>query len=380
MKKKRWILALTSAMLAGILLAGCGGKTQSNSTSETEQSNSQPTEQQSVQPQTDVNPLTGLEKGENYPEGQRPAAIMISNIKAALPQSGLNDADLLYEIVTEGGITRIMAVYRDYKTMPTVGPVRSARDQHVQLMLPIGALYGHIGASTYAEQMLDLYKWTNTKEIEGKYRNFYWIDNERRQTREQEHCVYTDGENFSRAVEEFGMDSTGFEPQPVFDFVPYDQPPRQLSGGDASNVYVRFSGYAASSFEYKDGKYYKSEFGEPQMDAGTNTQLSVDNVLVLFGEINKYPDGILAQVNYNWGGAGYYFYGGKYEKIRWKKGAPEEPLQILDSEGNEDSVQINPGRTYVAIVGNDQIENFSINETKLDQMESNPDEEIVFPD
>ena len=116
------------------------------------------------------------------------------------------------------------------------------------------------------------------------------------------------------------------------------------------------------------------------MDSGTNTQLSVDNVLVLFGEINKYPDGILAQVNYNWGGAGYYFYGGKYEKIRWKKGAPEEPLQILDSEGNEDAVQLNPGRTYVAIVGNDQIENFSINETKLDQMESNPDEEIVFPD
>lgn len=381
MKKRLYIIGITVTLLIGVFFVGCANKQQPDSSSQPiENTATQEQLTQKPKEETTVNPFTGLKKEENYPEGKRPVAIMISNIKGALPQSGLNDADLLYEVVTEGGITRIMAVYRDYTTMPKIGPVRSARDQHVQLMLPIGALYGHIGASVYAEEMLETYKWKNTREIDGKYRNFYWIDAERRQTRAQEHCVYTDGENFSRAIEEFGMDHTGFEPDPVFDFVPYDQPARQLTGGEATNIYVRFSGYASSSFEYKDGKYYKSEFGEPQMDEGTNSQLAADNVLVLFADITKYPDGILANVNYDWGGTGYYFHGGRYEKIRWKKGLPEQPLQILDSHGNETPVQINPGTTYVAIVGNDQIENFSINEARLDQMESNPDEEIIFPD
>ena len=369
-------LALTAVMTA-LLFAGCAN-TQSSSQSEIQVQTPAPT-QQPVDT-GNANPLTGLPKGEDYPEGQRPVAVMINNIKAALPQSGLNDADLLYEVVTEGGITRIMAVYRDYTTMPTVGPVRSARDQHVQLMLPIGALYAHIGASTYAQEMLETYKWEDLFEIDGIYRNFYWIDAERRQTRAQEHCVFTDGESFSRAVEEFNMSTTGFEPEPVFSFVDYDQPKRTLNGGDAQKVYVRFSGYASSVFEYHDGKYYKSEFGEPQMDMATNSQLAVDNLLVLFAETDKYPDGILTHVNYDWGGTGYYFFGGQYEKIRWKKGTPEQPLLILDAEGNETEVQINPGNTYVAIVGNDQIENFSINEAKLNALESNQDEEIEMPD
>ncbi len=370
------ILAFTVAVSA-LLLTGC----ESSPASGTPSSTQSPTAtQQPVESTTDVNPLTGLPKGEDYPEGQRPVAVMINNIKAALPQSGLNDADLLYEIVTEGGVTRIMAVYRDYRTMPTVGPVRSARDQHVQLMLPLGALYAHVGASTYAEELLETYKWKNLFEVDGIYRNFYWIDAERRQTLDQEHCVFTNGEFFSRAVDEFNMSATGFEPEPVFSFVDYDQPERSLTGGDAKTVYVRFSGYASSVFEYRDGKYYKSEFGEPQMDMATDSQLAVDNLLVLFAETSKYPDGILTKVNYDWGGAGYYFCNGRYEKIRWKKGLPEQPLLILDAQGNETEVQINPGTSYIAIVGNDQIENFSINEAKLNALESNPDEEIEMPD
>ncbi len=380
MNKKRIYAILSVSAIIFSMLTGCSLSKDDTPSSQTNEMPNSSNTTQSTQTVNTADPLTGLQKAEDYPEGQRPAAVMISNIKAALPQKGLNDADLLYEVVTEGGITRIMAVYRDYKKMPAVGPVRSARDQHVQLMFPMGALYAHIGASTYAEQMLDTYKWTNIKEIDGKYRNFYWIDAERRQTTGQEHCVFTDGENFARAIKEFNMDSSGYEPKPVFDFVPYDQPKRQLLGGDAQKVYVRFSGYSTSSFEYRDGQYYKYQFEEPQMDAGTNSQLAVDNVLVLFGEINKYPDGILAHVQYDWGGTGYYFCNGQYEKIRWKKGKPEQPLQILDAEGNETNVKINPGSTYVAIVGNDQIENFSINEAKLGQMESNPDEEIILPD
>ena len=193
----------------------------------------------------DVNPYTGLAKTENYPQGTRGVAVMINNVQAALPQSGLNAADLVYEMETESGITRLMAVYRDYTAMPTVGPIRSARDQHVQLMLPLNALYAHIGTSTYAAGMLDTYHFTDVRSLDGKYRNYYWIDAERRATRAQEHCVYTDGENFAEAVERYGLDTAlGEEPAPVFNWVPLQEPRRELTGGAARSVYVRFSSYA----------------------------------------------------------------------------------------------------------------------------------------
>ena len=104
------------------------------------------------------NPLTGFEQGSDYKSGQRPVAIMVNNImsgdsaQSAWPQKGLSDADMVYEMETEGGITRYMAVYRDWEKIPVVGPIRSARDQFVQLMIPMNCLYVHDGASTYAKK------------------------------------------------------------------------------------------------------------------------------------------------------------------------------------------------------------------------------------
>ena len=228
---KRLPARAVAALLCAALLSGCVF-------ARTEEPQATPTPEPDAAPETlveydvpqDIDPYTGLARGENYPLGRRGVAVMINNVRAAWPQSGLNSADLVYEIVTESGITRLMAVYRDYAAMPVVGPIRSARDQHVQLMLPLQTLYAHIGTSYVASQYLDLYKYTETKSIDGKYRNFYWIDTERRKTKGQEHCVYTDGSTFAAAVDQFGLQaSTTYEAPPVFDFVRYDQPARQLA-------------------------------------------------------------------------------------------------------------------------------------------------------
>ena len=85
--------------------------------------------------------LTGLEKVRTIPKGRRFTAVMVNNIsegstQQARPQAGLSDADILVEIKAEGGITRFMALYENYETMPRVGPVRSARHQFFQLILP----------------------------------------------------------------------------------------------------------------------------------------------------------------------------------------------------------------------------------------------------
>ena len=166
-----------------------------------------------------------------------------------------------------------------------------------------------------------------------------------------------DGTTFSEAVDKYELE-TASEPAPIFNFVRYDQSDRELTGGPAQELYIRFSSYADSIFTYnaEDGRYYKSEFGQPQIDANTGEQYSADNVLLLFADITKYPDGVLSHVNFDAQGAGLYFCNGRYEPVRWMKGKPNMPLRIVDAEGNETDVPINPGQTYVAVAGMDQIE------------------------
>ena len=65
-------------------------------------------------------------------------------------------------------------------------------------------------------------------------------------------------------------------------------------------------------------------------------------------------------VDYSFGGIGYYLCGGNYEPIRWMKGTPESPLRIVSAEGDEEEIEINPGKSYIAVVGLDQFSSLTI--------------------
>lgn len=345
------------------------------------------------------NPLTGLEKESDFHNGRAPVAVMVNNIKMssgndAFPQWGIGSADIIYEMVTEGGITRMMAVFSDYDKMPKVGPVRSARDQPVQLMLPMGAMYVHEGASIFAARMLRMRTYPSGQqaynlEEDGTYdwgsRDLYlnnplgigsgvvkW-DQDRRASRSQEMCAYTSGEQVAAAVAN-GADDTG-EPDPIFNFVRYDEPSRVLTGGDAQSMYFQYSSsyYAGFTYDPTSFKYLKTNTkGQPHIDGDTGEQLAFENVLLLFADVKPYTSlgydaGMLVHVEYSWGGLGYYFSEGRYEKIRWLKGLPNEPLRIVDADGHEIDVQINCGKTYVGITDLGMYDYCKLNEHSLNE-------------
>ena len=85
-----------------------------------------PTPTPSPEPEN-VNLLTGVADLSEEAVGKRPVAVMINNIEAALPQYGISEADLLFELPVEGGVTRLMALYGDYTAVPQVCSVRSCR-------------------------------------------------------------------------------------------------------------------------------------------------------------------------------------------------------------------------------------------------------------
>lgn len=327
------------------------------------------------------NPFTGEEQSIDYPVGQRPVAVMVDNIMSgsasenAWPQSGLSKADIIFEMETEGGITRYMALFRDWTKMPVVGPIRSARDQLVQMMLPYSCLYVHDGGSTYAKAMLyDVYHYEDRDLTPNKgiaFRDYNAIPGTN-----TEHTEYTSGQLINEAIESGKYDLNVYEePVNVFNWVKYDEPARVLDGIDVDTIEWRFSNsYGAKmTYDATTGKYTKdhinlnSGFSRTLVDAGENrTPVEFDNVFVLWTQVERYPDKILSNFSFSWGGVGYYFNGGKVEKVRWLKGLAHEPLKIVSLDGTETEVEINVGKSYVTFVSLDYFGAFAMNGELVD--------------
>ncbi len=105
----------------------------------------------------DINPLTGKEPVEGQAEGTRPLAVMVDNASAALPQTGISLADVIYETETEGGITRFMALFSDPNSVVAIGPVRAVRSQFAEFAMAQNAILVNIGSSGYARELLNYY-------------------------------------------------------------------------------------------------------------------------------------------------------------------------------------------------------------------------------
>lgn len=348
---KRLISAVTAAVLA-LSMTACGQNSIFPSTQNSGSDSNIPQHNEPVEDR-EYNYITGAALADGESTTQRPIAVMIDNSKLALPQSGIEAADIIYEMVTEGGITRFMAVYSDPDSYTLSGPVRSARDQFVQFVLPLNAIYVHIGTSIYANDMLNYYRY---QDIDGLYLGVtsFDFDKERAKTLPHEHCWYTKPNLVNDGVAATGLNTTG-NLYPAFDFVDYNSQPVVPEGSDAENISFRFSSYADVAFTYNkaDGKYYKYAYGSPQMDKDTGTQLSFDNLIILKANVTLYPDGLCTNFDMS-SGTGYYIYGGKAMEINWSKGMPENPLVITDKDGN--TVKINVGKSYVAVVDSETLD------------------------
>ena len=142
----------------------------------------------------------------------------------------------------------------------------------------------------------------------------------------------------------------------------YGSDSRLPEGGSASHVEFAYSSYATVGFSYdsSSGKYLKSAFGVPHMDADTNSQLAFDNVVVILADTSiQAENGVLADIDLS-EGKGYYFFGGNFEEISWSKGEPEQPLILKDKSG--DVLKVNTGKSYVGILSSAQKDTIVISE------------------
>ena len=294
------------------------------------------------------NPLTNYPVLTSDEVGYRPIAAMINNVGAALPHRGLSKADIVYEVVVEGGITRLLAVFGNAKNIPYVGPIRSSRHYYVDFALPYNAIYLHFGGSPAG---YDRIKSTGIDNIDGmNYSRDFYQDKARANSKGKEHSYFVSADEFYPIMEMAGYEIKG-ETKAPFDFYDTEYFPENK---DANEVFASFSGAASSTFTYdkSTGLYFKKRNGTDHIDADTGAVLNYKNILVLFTSIGSYNgEALRREVALN-SGKGYYVTNGGSEEISWKKGASAN--QFVFTNANGENLKVNTGKTYICIISTDR--------------------------
>lgn len=296
------------------------------------------------------NLLTGIGDLSQEAIGKRPVAVMINNVEDALPQYGITEADVIFELPVEGDLTRLMALYADYTKVPDICAIRSCRYYYPAIAKGFDAFYIHWGI----DQTVDRYvKTIQPDKFDGLSNDggLFSRDSARKKAGYAlEHTGYFKGTQFASAVDNSGkrVSLSEGKKEAAFNFCEYGQAIAP-TGGTCNTVSIRF-GSSNSKFEYnaETGTYFKSMNGHTHVDGRTGEQLSFTNVFVL--ETNISIRDSVGHKSINWQGSssakGYYISNGAVQTIRWSQPSESSYLKFYDESGNE--LEINRGKSYIA--------------------------------
>ena len=305
-----------------------------------------------------VNPLTGLPMDAELVD-DRPVAVVINNLKAALPQQGIGQADIIFEVVTEGGITRMLALYQSLEGVETLGSIRSTRTCFVELAMGLDAVLVHAGGSEQAYKDMKSWKTDHMDGVNGIYSyagaGLFWRDRSRIEgyTFATEHSLITNGPTLFGKLQESGFrleHEEGYSSGLNFaeDGTPED-------GDSAKTITVSFSKYKKDGvFRYDEerGLYLSSEYGAEHIDGNSGEQIAITNVLILQTKVELVGDKYNhTEVDLS-SGKGWFACGGKVIPILWEKGDKEQPLRYFTADG--EPLLLGQGKSYICIVADDR--------------------------
>lgn len=303
-----------------------------------------------------LNPLTGLNDGINASFlFQRPVAVMVDNAFESLPQWGVSQADIIYEMPAEDRTTRFLTIFQDYSKIEKLAALRSARPYYMDIAQSYGAVYIHFGGNDPAYDQID--KRSDLIHIDGLKDNWegtvFFRDNGRRKELGMEYSVYTTGTYLQQALDT--LRTQGFnlyqENHPsAFFFETDEEGHSAINGEAASRMEIFFCDANKPWFEYdfETQKYLRFQYGGSQMDGWLNAQIAVDNVLILqmtltdLGGVTAFVD-----IDTTGTGSGWFFAKGKYVPITWKKDQYNSEIKYYTLDGNE--LVVSRGKTFVTV-------------------------------
>ncbi len=287
-----------------------------------------------------ANIITGLEDmGDS--DLTRPVGIMVANNDFIQDeQVGISKADMWVETETEGGITRLMAVYANTERVPeSIGPIRSARSPFVHIVKALGLAYCHAGGSYTALAMID----NTVADLDVNSGAYSWRDTS--YPHAYEYQLRTSGEELTQYVAD-----EGYKTYAVTDF-PWtfgDQ-----SGTDATDISIKMSSMQTIGFEYADGVYYKTNGSSKTRHTDNSGTIAAESVLVMYTD--KVMENDLTH-DYTLGsGKGYVFSDGKMRRFNWSR--DDNGFTMTEEDGTQ--LTLAKGKVYMCVVSTDYADGIS---------------------
>lgn len=330
---KKWYIILM-AMITVLTLSACKDARdkvlEDGKVDKAEASDSKKDKQEETY--SSIYPLTGL--GTNDEVDHRAVAVMVNNHSKARPQSGLHKADIVYEVLAEGELTRFLAIFQS--EMPdVVGPVRSARDYYIELSEGYNSLFVAHGFSPEAKEIL----------YSGRVDHLNGMDYDgslfkRADFRKAPHNSYITYENIEK-----GMKKIGAENSDDLDMLPFltVKSASDIEGTRVDEVTISYKGGETVGFTYSDKKktYARSSNNEPTIDRETETPITVSNVFIVEAAHRVIDDAGRREINLTSGGDAILIQNGVAQNISWKN----ENGRIVPDGG-----AFVPGKTWINIV------------------------------
>ena len=358
MKKKKSIIIVVVCVLAAAgIAAGIYGMTRKKGSPEAvNDSTAQTVQEQTTQEVK--NPHEGQAqsvisgKWESSELAQQKAvAVMYSNIKQAMPQSNISKADIVFESLVEGGITRLCCFFENQTELEKIGPVRSCRTYYTYFAREYDAIYAHYGQAAYALPYLEQHVIDNLNGIQiGKLAFFRTTD------RKAPHNAYTDASHLQAGIDAMGY-SQEYKEEYTGHYLFAEDGTETVPDGITASL-VKLDNFTDNHpwYEYDEEtkEYKRFQFGREHVDQLDNEQLTCDNIILQYSSCPAYDGNGYLNIDAISGGEGKFITRGKAIDIRWEKNSPWGITHYYD--GNEQEIRLNPGTTWVEIVQNDRID------------------------
>lgn len=276
----------------------------------------------------------------------RPYAVMINCHNNALPQSGLNDAYIVYELMVEGGITRMMALYKDADAAK-IGSVRSARTQYIDYVYENDAIYVHAGGATDALNQI-----SNENIADIDVDGIYGV-RDKSLNRAWEHTLFTNTSLLSTAVSNKSLRTTTEKGNLLNYSAEEIDLSKYTTAIKANDVSIKYSDYRTSIYKYDENnkKYLRYMNNTANTDLVTNEQYTAKNIIAYAVKYSSYTyQGYSAyqKIDNIGTGEGYYISNGYAIAIIWQKDDESSKTVYKIKETGEQLV-VNDGNTYIQI-------------------------------
>ncbi|MFD2045201.1 DUF3048 domain-containing protein [Ornithinibacillus salinisoli] len=348
-------------LLFSILLVACSEDVEQAKENDEENMEEEPEEEPVEEEEPEetefehVYPLTGI--GTNEDIDNRVVGVMVNNHSKARPQTGLSQADIVFEILAEGSITRFLALFHSEQP-EVVGPVRSAREYYFDLANRYGALYVYHGAAKFVDEMIV------NRGINFLNGSIYDNDGhlfKREDFRVAPHNSYLLFNSVYEVAEEKGYDVTG-----DYDSLPFlsEEEVSEISGEAAGHVAITYYTNPMNLVEYEydpvTEKYSRYNDHEQTVELETEEPIQLDNIFIVETPHEVIDDAGRREVDLQSGGNAYLLQKGKIQQVEWENRDGKlipvkdgEPIGFVPGKTWVNVVPTNPGMNQSVIITND---------------------------